>query len=286
MSDVIRVLKKKIQTIHSLQSLVKTIKILSAMNIASYERSVEAISHYAETVELGIIACLRSSPRIQEAIRREEVVVHTIGAIIFGSDQGMVGSFNDQVSECLVASLGGSSAEKIIWPVGERLKGNFDHQSGMTVKNIVSLPISLKGMSNLISTVLEHLDEEKKPLDRLVIFYNEPGLEATYKPTSCTLLPLDINWLDSLLEKKWPTRELPEVIGNVEETLAALIREHLFLSIFRACVASLASENASRLALMQVAEKRIDTRLQAVTLQYHKSRQALIDEELFSMMFI
>lgn len=46
--------------------------------------------------------------------------------------------------------------------------------------------------------------------------------------------------------------------GDTVQTLKALIREYLFMSLFLACADSLASENASRLAAMQRADKNID----------------------------
>ena len=47
-------------------------------------------------------------------------------------------------------------------------------------------------------------------------------------------------------------------MGDGSTTLRALIREYLFVSLFRACAESLASENASRLAAMQRADENID----------------------------
>jgi F-type H+-transporting ATPase subunit gamma len=66
-------------------------------------------------------------------------------------------------------------------------------------------------------------------------------------------------------------------------TLGALIREYLFISLFRACAESLASENASRLAAMQRAEKNIDELLEDLNRTFHRLRQSGIDEELFDV---
>ena len=66
-------------------------------------------------------------------------------------------------------------------------------------------------------------------------------------------------------------------------TLSALIREYLFISLFRACAESLASENASRLAAMQRAEKNIGELLETLHGNYHRLRQSGIDEELFDV---
>ena len=72
-------------------------------------------------------------------------------------------------------------------------------------------------------------------------------------------------------------------MGGGTTTLRALIREYLFISLFRACAESLASENASRLAAMQRADKNIDELLETLHGTFHRLRQSGIDEELFDV---
>ena len=81
----------------------------------------------------------------------------------------------------------------------------------------------------------------------------------------------------------WPTKILPEVMNGRQSTLLAFVREYLFVSLFRACAESLASENASRLAAMQRAEKNIDELLEDLNRSFHRLRQSGIDEELFDL---
>lgn len=81
----------------------------------------------------------------------------------------------------------------------------------------------------------------------------------------------------------WPTAQWPEVLSPGEATLLALVREYLFVSLFRACAQSMASENASRLAAMQRAEKNIDELLDELHQGYNRLRQGSIDEELFDV---
>ena len=97
------------------------------------------------------------------------------------------------------------------------------------------------------------------------------------------MLPLDETWRRNLAELPWPTKNLSEVIGRGTETLRALIREYLFVSLFRACAESLASENTSRLAAMERADKNIDELLEDLNGTFHRLRQSGIDEELFDV---
>ena len=73
------------------------------------------------------------------------------------------------------------------------------------------------------------------------------------------------------------------MIGEGTETLRALIREYLFVSLFRASAESLASENASRLSAMQRADKNIDELLDELNGDFRRVRQNGIDEELFDV---
>jgi F-type H+-transporting ATPase subunit gamma len=72
-----------------------------------------------------------------------------------------------------------------------------------------------------------------------------------------------------------------ERVGDI--TLRALIREYLFVSLFRACAESLASENASHLAAMERADRNIDDLLEDMNGRFHQLRQSGIDAELFDV---
>jgi F-type H+-transporting ATPase subunit gamma len=132
----------------------------------------------------------------------------------------------------------------------------------------------------------------------LYLFHNRPGGDLTganltggsqqgggaiYTPVTEQLLPLDAAWRRGLMQRHWPTHNLPEVLGSGTTTLAALIGEYLFVCLFRACAESLASENASRLAAMQRAEKNIDDVLEHMKTTSNRLRQSSIDEELFDV---
>ena len=86
-------------------------------------------------------------------------------------------------------------------------------------------------------------------------------------------------------EAIWPNfpgqrKFCPRSWAMTPQTLKTLIREYLFVSLFKACAESLASENASRLAAMQRADKNIDELLAELNRTFHRLRQSGIDEEL------
>lgn len=124
---------------------------------------------------------------------------------------------------------------------------------------------------------------DRGSVNELHLFYNRSKNGAIYAPVTQLLLPLDNSWRKIQTKQAWPGKHLPQVMGLVTETLRALIGEYLFVSLFHACAESLASENTSRLAAMQRANKNIDDLLVTLHSRFHQLRQSSIDEELFDV---
>jgi F-type H+-transporting ATPase subunit gamma len=150
---------------------------------------------------------------------------------------------------------------------------------------LFAVPNSVQAITPLVGQIQIESEAHRAKGDyvRLYIFHNRPKSGALYEPVSQRLLPLDAAWQKGLAEVPWPAKVLPEVLCSDTVTLRALIREYLFISLFRACAESLASENASRLAAMERADKNIDELLENLHGTFHRLRQAGIDEELFDV---
>ena len=104
-----------------------------------------------------------------------------------------------------------------------------------------------------------------------------------YEPVGKRLLPLDVQWREKLTQLPWPSASLPQVWGAAGATLAGLVREYLFISLYKACAESLASENGSRLAPMRRAEKNIEVLSGTLSQTFYRLRLSSIDEELFDV---
>lgn len=113
-----------------------------------------------------------------------------------------------------------------------------------------------------------------KDNNELYLFYNRPTAIGLYTPTQQRLLPLDNHWRQKLAAQPWPTQRLPDVLGDSTTTLSALTGEYLFVSLFRVCAESLASENTSRLAAMERADQNIDELLAGLHSNFHQLRQS------------
>ncbi len=285
MSDTTASLRRKINSAGDLQSVVRTMKALAASSIGQYEKSVRALGDYYRTVELGLGACFRKSkPAAPIVERRGQTDAGAIGAVVFGSDQGLVGQFNDVVADYAIKTLAALPGKPQVWAVGERVHARLA-DAGVPLMGLFAVPNSVQAVTPLVGQIQieSEVRRAKGEYARLYIFHNRPKSGALYEPVGQRLLPLDVPWQQGLAQIPWPTKILPEIMGGGTGTLRALIREYLFISLFRACAESLASENASRLAAMERADKNIDELLETLHGTFHRLRQTGIDEELFDV---
>jgi F-type H+-transporting ATPase subunit gamma len=173
---------------------------------------------------------------------------------------------------------------RVVWVVGERVRARLA-DAGFAIERCYPEPTSVEAIAPLIDRL--QFDTETHPSQlaspHIHIFFNQPRPGALYQPVGQRLLPLDEAWRAQWMRQGWPTSTRPEVVGNGTTALQSLIREHLFIALYRACAESLASENASRLAAMERADKNIEEILGRLRGSYRSERQSAIDEELFDV---
>jgi F-type H+-transporting ATPase subunit gamma len=285
MTESLTNLRRKITSCNDLQSVVRTMKALAASSIGQYEKSVLALGDYYRTVELGLHTCLRQlGPAASRRAAKVAGKAPSIGGVVFGSDQGLVGQFNEIVVDFAMKTLAAPREGARLWAVGERVQARLA-DAGMTPEEHFSVPGSIQTIAPLVRQILVQSEalHELGQRTELHLFYNRPTSGSGYEPVHQRLLPLDEDWLRQLIDIPWPTRKLAEVLGDRTATLRTFLHEFLFISLFRACTESLASENASRLAAMERADKNIDELLAQLEESSHRLRQSGIDEELFDV---
>jgi F-type H+-transporting ATPase subunit gamma len=278
-------LRRSLVITKELQSVVKTMKALAGVNIRQFEKSARAIAEYNRTVEMGLqIALKRLGP---DVVAPKRVPGRKLGAIVFGSDQGMCGLLNGQV----VSHASRALQKLAIWresqttlAVGVRAAAQLE-SLGRRVEDSVRVPSSASGISAAVEEVLQTVEDwhSKRGIDLVVLFNARPISGAWYRVVGVQLLPVGAKWINGLKAKRWPSKVIPMFTMDEAQLLQALIREYLFVSLFRAFAESLASENASRLASMQVAERNIEDRLRALTSESRQLRQDSITAELLDI---
>ncbi|MBP7341825.1 MAG: F0F1 ATP synthase subunit gamma [Smithellaceae bacterium] len=278
-------LKRRMKSAGDLLSVVKTMKALAAVSIRQYQRAVESLRDYNRAVEMGLQIVLKE--RMGATMRRKHSTMKRLGVIVFGSDQGLCGQLNEQISTFTleyIKSAGVKKENRKVLSIGARV-ADYLEDAGQPVEELLGTPGSTAGITPLVQEIIMIIDEWhfRGNIDHFVLFYNEYLTGATYHPRLLQLLPVDMDWLRQIAKKKWDSKSLPIFRMDSDKIFSSLIREYLFVSLYRAFAESLASENASRLASMQNAEKNIEEQLQDLHVQFHRTRQMTITEELLDI---
>jgi F-type H+-transporting ATPase subunit gamma len=258
---------------------------LAAVSIRQYERAVESLAEYTHTVELGLQVVMREPhpPQMKTPASGQKTA-----AVVFGSDQGMVGQFNDDVALFAVQTMDHiktRAGERLFLCIGDRVSVRLG-DLGQPVQGVLRVPSAVTGIGWVVQEILFMLDEWRRDpgVTHVFLFHHTPVGGSSSKPRSVPLLPVGAQLFEELRTRKWESRSLPWYSMKREVLLGSLVRQLVYVLIYRALAESLASENAQRLAAMQAAEKNIDDRLEELTVQYHRVRQSAITSELLDIM--
>lgn len=279
-------LKKKIRTASELNSVVKTMKVLAAVNMKQYEKAVDSLRDYFRTVEMGLQVVLQKGYRTSSFGKNKDE--QRSGVIIWGTDQGMCGQLNEQIIEHAqqnIKRFRSDSEDRTILAIGIRA-GSRLQDAGENVERSYDVPGSLSGVTSSVQDILLKIEDwhEVRGINDIVLFYNRYIPESnSYKPQTFNLLPFYPEHFSHLVHGKWESRVLPTYTMDTDRLFSSLVKEYLFVSLYRAFVESLASENASRLMSMQKAEKNISERLNDLTFRFNQKRQTSITEELLDL---
>lgn len=275
-------LQRTVATVENLQGIVRTMKTLAAVSIRQYEQAVAAVAHYERAVRLGLTAVLSNKAALQPTPsspgKRETIV----GVVVFGSDHGLCGRFNEDLAEHVRAALAEFPAPgQRIMAVGVRLAALLE-SLGLAPEQTFYTPAAASGIVQTLRQLLPALEQWRHTgVERLLLCHPRPRPGMHPVPQSVVLLPLDPATF--LSPQPWPGRSLPGHYGDREALLTTLLREWLFIAFFRGCAESLASEHASRLLAMQNAERNIEERLTALHKVYYQQRQEAITTELLDV---
>ncbi len=285
MTDTLASLRHKLTSAHKLGSVVRAMKAVAATSIVQYEAAVTALADYAQCVELGLSLCVQDETATPLSAPSPATLCNRpVGALIFGSDQGLVGRFNEIIASFAMQALLPLSGPKTLWIVGERVAPHLE-ASNITIRRRYALPGSVAAVTSLVSEIQLELEAytAAAPTAAVHIFHNRPVSAARYDPVTERLLPLDDSWRRRLADIAWPGARSAELLGGTVTNFPALVHEHLFIRLYKACAESLASENASRLEAMQRAERNIDDISSTLHRSLNRLRQSTIDAELFDV---
>lgn len=280
--ETLESLSDALETAGDIQSIVRTMKALSSVSIRQYERAEAAITAYSRTVDLGLTALLRRRRYEGLPFPGPDAVRGREGLIVIGSDRGLCGGYNDRIVRFATARMDGGPA--LLNVVGVRAAARLETQ-GLRVGRLHSLPGSVEGLSPLVQAVIIDIDRWTRldGVGRVRLVHNRRVGRRTAEPRELRLLPLSGDDLRTLSETDWPGRSMPLFRMDPERLMSWLVRQRLFVMIYRALAEALACEHASRLAAMRAAERNIEERRDDLRQAYRLRRQETITRELLDV---
>jgi len=283
--ETVDTLARRIDTAESLQSVVTTMKALAAVTIQQLEGVVRSVDEYNRTVELGLQVLLTHRP--EGVVLVEPVLSDALGVVVFGSDQGMCGQFNEDIVTHAIQdmrALVGADGERAILAVGARAVMHLE-DAGLAIDDLLDAPASADSIMPVVEEIALAVERWRveRGFDRVLLYFNQRDAGGSYRPSSRRLLPIDREWLERIERRPWPTRVLPTFSMPWRPLFSRLMRQHLMVAIYRAVVQSMISEHTARLASMQAAESNIEERLEDLRREFRQTRQSAITAELLDI---
>lgn len=276
-------LRRQLDAVEDLGTLVHTMKALAQVNIHQSEHAVHAVQMYLRTVELGLHALLARGDLRAAAPRLAGDASQ--GVVVFGSDHGLCGRFNDDAADHAVARIAmarrdGATVRLAV--VGARVAACLE-QHGERTEVLFPVPGSAPNAAATVQRLLTLVDAWRSDgVERVRLIHNRSVGTTRHEPVTQWMLPVDLGRI-AKLDEPWPSRRRPMHTMPRASLLAAVVRQYLFVMLFRACAESLAAEHGARLAAMQAAEKALGERLGDLTKEYRRKRQERITAELLDV---
>jgi len=281
--ESLELLRARLQTLEDLQSLVGTMKGLAAVGIHRLEESARSVAQYYRTIELGLHVALAETPPEPPAPARPR---GARGAIVFGSDHGLCGRFNEDLvdfAEERIAALLRDDRPLRLVAVGARAGSLLDLR-GYPPEAEFFVPGTAEAATPSVREILLKVEQWRdEGVQEVVMLHQRPQADNRARPVLVPLLPLSPRRFRSIEAQQWASRSLPMYTMQQPQLLSALLRQYFFVSVFRALIESITSENASRLAAMQAAERNLEERGSELLAELRRKRQEHITEEILDI---
>ena len=280
-------LRNRITSVKSTQKITKAMKMVAAAKLRKAQENAEKGRAYSEKMS-QIINNLRSSitdtttaPKLLAGTGKTDVHL----CLVMTADRGLCGSFNANIvkkaKEHFNQLLKSNKKLKIII-VGS--KGN--DQLKRLFKDYIIEKISYKNLKNisineaigLTNNIIAMFNNNE--FDVCTIFYNKFKSVISQEPRSQQIIPAENIVVESDINSNDAQYEFEP---DENEILEYLLPQNIITQIFKAFLENAASEQGSRMSAMDNATRNAGDLIDKLTVNYNRSRQAVITKELIEI---
>ena len=279
-------LKNRIESVKSTRKITKAMQMVAAAKLRKAQEAAEQARPYAEKMSL-VIKKLTSSTNVSSnsplLVGNGKHKNHLI--VISTSERGLCGAFNSSIvrlAKSHIRQLLSNGSQIKILTIGkkgrEQLKREFaehmiDHVDLSEVKKV-----SYENASNISDNVISRFLKDE--FDVATIFYNQFESIISQIPQASQLIPIKVKSEESVND---------ESISNFvyepdeQEIIEDLLPKVISTKVFTALLENGASEQGARMSAMDNATRNAGEMIDKLTIQYNRSRQAAITNELIEI---
>jgi len=316
-------LKKRLKSIGNIQKITKAMELVAATKMRKSQEIALASRPYAFVALdlLANLSLLEKDKALPKLLRQREI--KKVLFVLVSSDKGLAGAFNsllfkkfekyllelkEQYADeekgmpSVAKAMEGDSNKKLFIAVGEKAFQYLSRKKNPVVKKFVQVgdfvtPEQVQPLADVIvQGYLEH------HWDRVVIFSTHFRSALKQEALMRRVLPVDFNHVKQTLEEIIPTTgkfsELREsfklgdshfknqnylIEPSAKEVLEDLAKHLLFMQIYHLVLEANAAEHSARRMAMKTASDNAADLSETLNLQYNKSRQAAITNQIIEI---
>lgn len=279
-------LKGRINSVKSTQKITKAKQMVAAAKLRKAQAAAEAGRPYAERLA-EVMASLaskvtisESSPKLLAGTGSDQV--HLL--VVANSDKGLAGAFNSNIVKAALTSardLEARGKTVLFYLVGKKGRAVIRRNYPKAILQMFdTTDVREPGYAEAerIADELVTLYEQGK-FDVAHLFYSKFKNALTQDPTEQQIIPVPAPKAAAAAD----TGAVVEYEPDEEEILAALLPRYLRTQLFGALLENNASEQGASMTAMDNATRNAGELINALTIQYNRSRQAAITTELIEI---
>ena len=292
-------------------------KMVASSKLHHAQQLIENMLPYENMLEHILKAFLVSMPEAHSPLNVEHKQLKRVALVAFSSNSSLCGGFNANVTKLLQQAVAHyreqGVTDIVVYPIGRKITEQAT-KMGLQIGGNFNL-LAEKPNAHQCADIATELSEQYAAgeLDRVELIYHHFKSAGSQILTRRTFLPIDLSTelgrfserdlssdvvtakAQEYLKKKSAKEEKKKeeakplndnflVEPDMETILTTLIPKELNLMVYTALLDSNASEHAARMVAMQTATDNADELLRDLNLQYNKSRQQAITNELLDIM--
>ena len=280
-------IKIKINSVKNTQKTTKAMKLVSSAKLTRTRQLSEQSRSYAAKINevLSDIAARVSKVQDDGNIGRafiQNSTPKTVDIVFVTADKGLCGGFNVATIKTVSKLINEYEAKGVkvrLRAAGKKGVEFFSFQGATLEQKAVDLSSAptYEKASNYIKLAVE--DFKNELTDKVIIVYNGFLNMLTQEIRVKEILPVSLE----KVEISETTSMLNIEPDDDDEVLKELTDKYIDFNMYYALIDSLAAEHSARMQAMEAASKNAKEKVNSLTVEYNKARQAAITTELIEI---